>query len=678
MDKISNDLLHAYFREIAKNLSKHNGLDYKDAISETNSKFLHLGFAEKKIREFEEEIGDPKSLFPIKAIINPKFLKHKLGIKSCFFVCDAREGRYPLLQGITDKHKEFSSRYIVYGPEDSIIQVYGIEDEFQQTFKELKDAGLSVYDLMVEDTIYYKGYPITDWEESDQGFSVQELNYLVEDFYSSGKDEIKKQYIKRGIILGGFLVENFNITQRIQALVGLNLRGRPSSETHANLITWFLQDEVISSVIKSFYSCSRGAYNYLIEIICDNPSQLDKVTDKFNEILKDKGRDLNAETSTYIYAKSFEIIPKFLGGDVSEPLKYTDTSDAAYLLEIKKKYIEPLAKSIHSKYAELEESQRIDLLVFLYETDKKLLAVKKEPEKKLVEALKLFAEGRILKSEDRLTSCLQPLIHEVEKTTKQATNKLLNLFFKGNKYAIKQLAGIHDKQFADWTLGEYRATFEKINKNDLYELVDMHFEGEFLQSFSDFTTMRNNIVHGRRDKKWDNSSIMINDIENTFRRGIYIIMYLHKNIMNKDFMVPPEKLLFYQEKKDSSNDLLKEIRSVGFKVEIIEKKLNELDPSIKDLFTQVLIGIKVVEIEAKKGHKGVKEALDTIIQNNEKILENVTPEEKNKVQKILGFITESTKEVTWNTLANIIAQILISISPDYAQNFLSIIKNSIG
>lgn len=662
---------HNFMREMAKYLIEEE-LDHTKALEDVRKRFAKAGISQEKFEQIVKKMGRPEKAFPVKAVINPKFIKDKFGVTPIYFVCDAREGKYPIVHEIMERYNGLASRYVVYGPEDSIIQLLSVPEDLDATLKELEDKGLEAYDLMVEESSIFKGLEVKDWKNPTIEFSPQQINKLVDEYFAEEYQDLRKKLEESNIILGGTVIEDYDETERIQALVGLNIHGRQTSSTHKNILDWFLEDEDIAAVLRSFYRCAIGSYNYLIEIICDKPSQLDYITDRFNDILKKKAARLKAETSTYVFAKVYETLPKYLGEGIADPLKFTNRGDSEQLLETKTFFIRPLSKDVHVAYAQLDEQTRANLLVFLYNANATANRLTKRKKKELLSSLRDFAGCSILGDKRGTLNSAKSLVTTVEKSVRESTSKIAKLFFQRRKNAIIRLSGAKSQSVDDWTLGECKQALESVNGLDLSKIFGVHFDGEFLQNLRDFIEIRNAVVHGRDLGVGKDITALNALIGNFFLKGFAIVSYLESSVSQREFRISPERYSDISTKKERTvqEKLFSQLEGVGTRVKNIEVAITALSPEIREQFNALDVKVRAIEFEAIKDRNVTRDLINYLVKNQEEILDSVKPREKTRVRKMIGFLGEGTREITWNTVANILAQILMNLKPESASDLL--------
>lgn len=660
---------------IAQNLTIDTKFDYSVAIESAKSTLIQQGLTPEKAEELEKLIGDPREKFPIGGVLNPDYLEYTHGQKGCFIICDAREGRYEIVRRVAETYSREASRHIVYGPEDSILIIYGLDADFAKAFNDLQKNNLRAIDLMIDTTILFKRHRVAKWKPLEHQIPFKDIDRIVEDYHSPGLEDVRHALEETKILLGGALVEDFATTERIHAFIGLNLFGQVPSTVHRGLLDSLLDDPDIARALVSVFRCKTAAFHYILELICDLPSELDLVTDKFNEIFANQKSDIRAETSTYVVAKSFVQLPKHVSANGKDPLGSTDKPEAVSMTQIKTRYLDTIPVETKKKYANKPIFERLNLIFLLLELDHLLPRDDDSVRASLSDSFSLLVEGVIEENRTRLIASFQPLIAEFEKVSKSAVKKLTDLFFKGNKGILQGMAGLDSyKKINAWTLGDLGKAFEKMNEIDLYQRIGIEFQKEFLEKYEAFVNLRNTIIHAKPDARIDNLADLTREITDAFRDGMFIIAYLSESVLQKDLSMVPVELLMSRSEIDD-DEILGILNEINLTVEIINNRIGDLDPQIRDGFELLVVKINAMRFDNLHAEKRFQEALDLIIENSEHLIATLDGEEKSRVTKLLSKARNLGKDVGANTIANLITDILITTAPAYSEELIRLLKD---
>jgi DNA-binding Lrp family transcriptional regulator len=286
-------------------------------------------------------------VFKFKAILNPRFLCKKTGKKFCFYIVDARYGRYLPLRAMTRKWEGDLSMYVIYGPQDTILRLHGTKDESIMVFEELKGANYDLEIVEVEDIPYFYRHHVVAPEETHVPQSVVRklvLNYHAKDV----PDQIRKDLMAKNVFLGVAIAEDLSITNRIKAFVGITLVGIVPYDFQRKFLDHLLSVETLKQRLYSVYKCKAPPYNYFLEVIVNDPVELDEITDSIAEILRG-----HIETSTFIVAKATERLPIYSKEDSLNlrGIPYKDYIN--YLQDVESRFVSYLSRDEINSYSKL-------------------------------------------------------------------------------------------------------------------------------------------------------------------------------------------------------------------------------------------------------------------------------------------------------------------------------------
>ena len=691
---------YAFINEMTRLLDKNPDISFENLKSVIEERLISVGLRKEIVDQLINSYFKDEKLSEVlkfKGALNPRFLCEKTGKKFWFYIVDARYGKYLPLIAITKRWEGDLSSYVIYGPQDTIFRLHGTEDETRIMYEALNEANYLFEVIEVESIPYFYRNVVTESNETSVSESI--LRKLVLDYRDKDiSDELKKDLISKNILLGPTIVEDLSITNRIKAFVGVTFVGLVPYEFRREFLDRLLKNNEVKKCLLSVYKCKGAGYAYLLEVITNYPVELDELTDAIAEMLRGQ-----VETSTFIAAKANERMPMFSRKDSLNLRGITYDALVDYVRDVESHFVPHLDRNETLCYSKLTSKERHVLLNFMDKLTEFEFSSLEQPDQDLIkESVQNFAEGFILKDCPKLYNSANLSYTVIEKISREALEKLVNLFYMGNFKRAQAEIPLPSKNIAKFTLGQCYSSFDRWNKSPFSKFIK--FPADILTSMSNFIGVRNPISHGEIPASWSGDfGIMSRAVGEALIDGLKTAFWLMKNLLDRDeWVIPIEDAL------NISENILKKSERTGEKLkEILErtKKTEEISQQTYDLLsfmfadfnkTKSLLFGKLDEIVEASQKKNAEQAfnkiitavdqgdtqslngvLKAIVSNSNDIIENSdrSPSSRGRATWLIEIIKRTAYSLPSDTAGNIIAQIILNASLKYIPILLGIFSS---
>lgn len=614
------------------------------------------------------------------AILNPRFLRRKARKRLHFLMVDARYASYHHLREIIGRTEGELSHYSLYGPADRLLKLWSTLKETEELLELLQRSGFDPDHIRVEDTYRFYGYDLASDEipRFDNLLVTRDvINSLVEDYWDPAVEDATRQQLEsQKVVLGPTLVEDLRVTGRIRAYVGINfVRSVPTHiardySTHLNE-----KGELVRKVIRSIFRCDGISFDYLLMLMCNNPIELDIVTEQLNEQFSGGS---GIESSTFIVAEANEELPKYVTGrsvivDVSTQLR---DEHAAYLRQIEQNHIEPLAQRLRDAYLRSSREKRLYILQAIDSFEQRPLdqfgfVNETEFTRDFVSS---YVRAYLGHSINQMVGTATTLGNAIEIASKQTLKEALTWFFPAHNLAMAQndlgLSGGNPDKFM---LGKVEDAFEKIKKDKRYQQLGLQLDDFFMQEFKSFRIFRNRAAHsalkGLMQEDFETGSQQIRD---AYRQGYWLLQQFQRKVFEPDYLPRALQIVLEQQEVDDETRQLREtlVKNITDSTERIIARLAALEKRERKRIHALMMQVSKLDRSVKSQQQQQQELLNWFQTHREEIEENSVPGERNRVEQLMGVLQEQGKVLPGNVLAEVIAGVLVGLSQPYLSEVL--------
>ena len=198
------------------------------------------------IVEFKKHQDD---VFSFGAVINPKFLETRFGKRVFLYLVSGGTGVFGTVSDIADELQGDISRYVTYGTTDSILVLFGSDDEARALEDELVRRRLIIDPHRVLRVPLFKGFEIptvsskmrSSWATITSQ-DLESVDLLVRSYWQTDLSSQRDRLLNDSVLLGRSTMEDLRTTNHPRAFVGIKLYGGPKRQ----VITDYFRDSYVS------------------------------------------------------------------------------------------------------------------------------------------------------------------------------------------------------------------------------------------------------------------------------------------------------------------------------------------------------------------------------------------------------------------------------------------------
>lgn len=460
-------------------------------------KLEEMGIPQKYLALPFEEI---QKAFEHRLVPNPEYWRGVFRSQLSFFLVRTRSGKYQSLLNLVKEHLPDVSSFVCYGELDVILRVMGDEQSVGQIEELLMDNGYSPSVVKVESVPLFYDLRSSSVEDfRTPRLSAQEVDKALSSAPEQVPQEVLYELLSSGIVLGSAYFEDEHATSRIRAFIGIKseglLTGPEKRRIERNIIR--INDDEYrrwgSRPVSSIYRCA-GHYAYILEVICDDQEQLDRITDFLQEIIPYGG-----DTETLILAKA-----KF------SPILYSQRMEGnagRYLAgkQIFSQTLWPLIQQLIKEEPEIElallrasPEKRFESVAIFHElarSNPRFQAL--YPSFPLLRRYLLeFIRGVLTENAKTIQNAGLGLVRDVvEKAHRELVEELLREVFDGNEGDLQKALKADNARWRKWGLAKWaNHLYPNWKRDRLYSAI-LDVPDEILLSLGFVGTVRNRFAH---------------------------------------------------------------------------------------------------------------------------------------------------------------------------------------
>jgi DNA-binding Lrp family transcriptional regulator len=306
--------------------------------------------------------------------------------------------------------------------------------------------------------------------------------------------------IDEGVVLGWSVIEDYSRTNRLRALVGIQLlAGKYRSSSATRYVDELLSQPQIERHIVGLYRTRGGSdFDIVIDLTASTTRQLDETTDLLSDINAD---GIPIETSTFILAKSKHRIPVLIRPEDREIVDLPADRQrlSAEILSLEEAFLVGLGDEIEASYHDLGAEERLGLAM-LWSTARSLIdlegmgGVSAKYALRIGDAVREMTKGYLANDALEVEKGLLLMVPVVDPLLQLAVLRIVGKLFDHPKEAQSSLS-LGTTRFDRYTLGNSVEFFQKVS--------DKLPRGEFgvlpasdVLKLQRWNSCRNDLIHG--------------------------------------------------------------------------------------------------------------------------------------------------------------------------------------
>jgi hypothetical protein len=254
------------------------------------------------------------SEFRQRGVINPYRLFED-DIRPHFFLSNGRPGLLDQIIRDSARARDGISQYVVFGHWDSLLILFGSNDEAAQLLERLQEGAYEdSVRFVAEDVLLAYRHRIRPEYSLARDVKAEEINDLALDYENDAKRELRDALIEANVLVGPTLTLDSQSPYPITAFVGVLVRTRAPISGQEVLNT-FMRQEDLQRCLVDLYQINHGVpYHYFAKIECATFDELDGAT---SAVAFASSGGIRFEGETLVVAQGSEQLPLLRKADVA-------------------------------------------------------------------------------------------------------------------------------------------------------------------------------------------------------------------------------------------------------------------------------------------------------------------------------------------------------------------------
>jgi len=606
--------------------------------------------------QFEQLMkGDPPA-FRRLYLLNPRYLAEKLGKRVFIYLVDGRDGRYRSLRLSLKGRKEEHSRFILFGPQDVMVVLYGTEEEnaeFQRVFSE---ESWPVDVIQVESISRWYGCPVPKYQDIplDQE-ALQAATRILQGEEAPELEPVRQRLKEAKILLGPVAVEDLKKTGRMRAFVGVRVMGGPFPAVIGRFEQLLLESEYRTAV-RSIYHCAQTQYHLLLELICDDVRALDRVTEWMQQ---PAGAAFQVETTTFVVAETeVESFPTLaLAPARQEPLE----QDLALTWG---------RRDLIRVFRALPESWQLFLRYAREEYAKAVSMLPPERQVGIGHAWRMFVLGVLEQDAPAVQNAYLEMARILEESLREALRRMVEWAY-GKEYGQGQRElGLPHSRFHQLSLGQILEALDKVAQSRVYQALGLEISRSVMRELRFIQDLRNELTHHTVPAMADAE---LWDFARRCWDGFYYILHglgwVQAQVFDRRVVLLERVSDLIRATRDPQLEAWPlatdaEIRGLIARLEGIRQELRDMEERIQELARLPAFS------SPSPQERFWRERLEQILQRQEEILSYLRAERREAARDLLRRLGEAGANVGLNLVANVLWSLLAWSSPERLSELL--------
>ena len=649
-----------FARHVARELERDPHRNLEEAKRRAEERLTQFGFSPSLLalarEEFQALMKQDPPVFQRRYVLNPLYLSRKLGKRTFIYLVDGRDGRYPFLRHFLRHQGGEHSRFILFGPQDVMIIIYGTEEESEEFLGELNEQGWPVDAIRVEAISRWHGVPLPAWQDIPlDPETLEAMTRLLQGKETPELEPTRQQLQEAGILLGPVVVEDLKRTGRVRAFVGIRLIGGPFPMVMEQFEQALLRSKY-QTAVRSIYRCGVPShYHLLLELLCEDVGEVDRVTEWMQEPMEATfGATFRVETTTFIVAETeVETFPTLLLAPArQEPLE----QDLALRWD---------RQDLIRAFRALPEIWQLFLRQAREEYQQAASTVPSRHREGLEHAWRTFAMGVLEQDPPALQNAFLEAARILEEILREALRRIVEWVY-GQEYGQGQRElGLPHSRFNQLSLGQILTALEKADQSPVYRALGLELPRPVMRMLRFVHDLRNEMTHhpvsaGMEEAEW---RVFARQIWDGIHYILGVLGWCQTQILDRRVVLidqVPKLLRITRDPQMAQWPLAAESEIQG-----LIARLEEMREGIRDVQGRIeeLARLPVLSSPSSQEHFW-QERLGQLLQKQEEIMGYLRPERRKAAESLLQSLREAGTSVGLNLIANALWSLLAWASPD--------------
>jgi DNA-binding Lrp family transcriptional regulator/CheY-like chemotaxis protein len=642
-----------FARQVARALEEDPRRDLSAAVEQAGRRLessLPQALLVQAREEFERLMKEDPPVFRRRYLLNPRYLAEKLGKRVFIYLVDGRDGRYRTLRRSLQGWKGEHSRFILFGPQDVMVVLYGTEEENGEFLRAFSEENWPVDIIQVESISRWYGRPVPEYRDVplDQE-ALQAATRVLQGEESSELEPVRQRLQEAGILLGPVVVENLKKTGRMRAFVGVRIMGGPFPAVIRQFEQLLLGSEYRTAV-RSIYHCAQTHHHLLLELICEDVRELDRVTEWMQQ---PPGATFQVETTTFVVAETeVEVFPTLaLAPARQEPLE----QDLALTWG---------RPDLIRVFRALPENWQLFLRYAREEYTGARSALPPQHQEGIEHAWRMFVLGVLERAAPKVQDAYLEAARILEESLREALRRMVEwVYGKEHGQGQRELKLPHAR-FHELSLGQILEALEKVAQSRVYQALGLEIPRPVMRELRFVQDLRNELAHRPVPAMVDAELwVFARRCWDGFTYVLHGLGWVQAQIFDRRVILMerlPDLIQATRDPQAAQWPLAseEEVREVISRLMAMQEQLGEVRGRVEELAR-----LPALSSPSPQGEFWMKR-MEEVVQRQEEILRYLRPDRQDAARGLLQRLSEAGASLGLNLAANALWSLLAWAQPE--------------
>lgn len=480
---------------------------------------------EEGVHGLEGRLEQVRTTLGRHGILNPQWLEAN-GLGVHFFLSNGRAGFLDQVVHTLDTDRVGISQYVLYGDWDSLIVLYGSDNEAETLYSNLR-AGtddtvrFSAGEILVAYRHNVKPYIVMSTEAD-----LESMNALAVDYDDPALALVRDEFLKSGYILGPAWAANGETPYPVVAYIGIRLRGRGGIEP-TELRSALLGNDALRQTLMHLFRVSEGMpFHYVAKLACKSMTELDAAT---NALGFTKIGDVRLEGRTLVVAAGVDRFPAVRRANVSGLAVGPDFEG---IMRTATTVYEGLGGDERRAFNALNDNEQVAVVKALAALRQKAAngAWDGETDGRIRSALATFSRECVSPSgEGNFTGAVGEITTAVEGLAKRFASRIAYAIYGKNLAVMQRELRLSTSKFRNLSLGKAAQALQVASSHPDFVQYAEQLPERWIERLDLFTESRNRWAHDDVDLKGPE---LLDEAHRVLAEGLALIEWLSRSIEN--------------------------------------------------------------------------------------------------------------------------------------------------
>lgn len=484
-------MLEGLDRTLIAEIARLVDLDRDLALGDAVNRVLYLA-DEEGVHGLEERLERLRGTLGRHAVLNPEWLEAN-GLRVHFFLSNGRAGFLDQVVHALDTARVGVSQYVLYGDWDSLIILYGSDNEADALYSSLR-AGTDEPPVRFsagEVLVAYR-HIVRPIAAARVKIEVDTINALASNYDDPALARARDEFLASGHVLGPAWAAREESPYPIVAYIGIMLRGR-SSIAPVELRSAFLGNDVLAQTLVHLLRISQGIpFHYVAKVACRNMMELDAATNALGFM---KLGDVRFEGRTLVVAAGTDRFPVVRRANVSGLAVGPDFEG---IMRTATTVYEGLGAEERRAFNALDDNRKVAVVRALAELQQRASdgTWDGETDHRIRSTLATFSRECVsMSGEGNFTGAVVEMAAAVEGLAKRFISRLAYSVYGKNPAQMQRELKLSTSKFRNLTLGKTALALQVASSHPDFAHYSEQLSDRWIERLDHFADSRNSWAH---------------------------------------------------------------------------------------------------------------------------------------------------------------------------------------